>query len=282
MRYARLVVTAADRYWLDMALREATGYATSVIGCDAEAGLERYLDCDESLDGRPGAAMLFFAFDSKSLGTAVLNRVGQSLLTCPTTAVFDGLPSAEKRLPLGQQLRYFGDGFQKSKIVAERRLWRIPVMDGEFVVEEDAGYENGIAGGNFLIHAVDRASGLAAARAAVEAIAMCDGCITPFPGGVVRSGSKVGSRYPALKASTSHAYCPTLKNRVDSQVHPDAQVVYEIVIDGRRQEDVTAALACGIRAACGRGIPEISAGNYGGKLGPYHFHVRQVLENENA
>lgn len=279
MRFARLVVTAVDEHWARTAAAEATGYGTSVIGCDAEAGLDHMLRPDQTPDGRPGAVLLFFAFSTDAAGEAVAKRVGQCLMTCPTTACFDGLPEAEKRSPLGKQLRYFGDGFQKSKLIDGRRYWRIPVMDGEFVVEESIGLEKGVAGGNIIVQANDSAVGLEAARRAVEAIAEVPGAITPFPGGVVRSGSKVGARYKKLIASTNDAYCPTVRGReeVTSNLLPEAQCVYEVVIDGIDQQAVGRAMAAAARAAAGPGVLRIGAGNYGGKLGKHHFHLHDIL-----
>jgi formylmethanofuran--tetrahydromethanopterin N-formyltransferase len=198
-------------------------------------------------------------------------------MTCPTTALYDGLPQAAERLPVGKILRYFGDGFQKSKLIGPRRFWRIPVMDGEFLVEESVGAAKGVAGGNILIQAQDQSQVLEAARRAVAAIDRLPGAITPFPGGVVRSGSKVGSRYKKLVASTSHAYCPTLRGRVDTQLHAGVNCVLEIVIDGVDEPTVAQATAAAMRAAAGEGIVAISAGNYGGKLGKFHFHLRQLL-----
>lgn len=278
MRYCRVIVTALDAYWLDAAVREFTGYSASVIACDMESGVERMLHPDETPDGRPGAALLAFGFSAEALGKAVANRTGQCLMTCPTTAVFDGLPQAETRLPLGKHLRFFGDGYQKSKVVDGTRYWRIPVMDGEFLVVESLGVAKGVAGGNILLMGRDQLVALAAARRAVEATADLPGVITPFPGGVVRSGSKVGSQYKALRASTSDSFCPTLRGRVASKVHPDAHCVYEIVIDGESQEAVGLAMTAALRAAAGPDIPAISAGNYGGKLGKYHFPLRQLLQ----
>jgi formylmethanofuran--tetrahydromethanopterin N-formyltransferase len=280
MRYCRLIVTALDAYWLDAAVREFTGYSASVIACDTESGVERMLSPDETPDGRPGAALMAFGFSADALGKAVANRTGQCLMTCPTTAVFDGLPEAETRLPLGKHLRFFGDGYQKSKVVEGTRYWRIPVMDGEFLVVESLGVAKGVAGGNILLMGRDQVVSLAAARRAVEATASLPGVITPFPGGVVRSGSKVGSQYKSLRASTSDSFCPTLRGRVTSKVHPDAHCVYEIVIDGESQEAVGLAMAAALRAAAGPDIPAISAGNYGGKLGKFHFSLRQLLEPE--
>ena len=199
MRYARIVVTALDEHWLDAALDALCGYGSSVIGCDAEVGVERRLSVDESPDGRPGAAVLVFGFTVDAVACAVANRVGQCVLPCPTTAAFDGLPESDESVPLGKHLRFFGDGFQKSKVLGERRYWRIPVMDGEFLVEERAGVAKGIGGGNIIVQGATQEVALAAARRAAEAVADVPGVITPFPGGVVRSGSKVGSKYKALR-----------------------------------------------------------------------------------
>ena len=276
MRYARLVVTAADEHWLQAAVAEAVGYGASVIACDAEVGCERLLSPEETPDGRAGAALLAFGFSNDALAKAVANRTGQCLMTCPTTAVFDGLPGTQDRLDLGKHLRFFGDGFQKSKVIAGRRYWRIPVMDGEFLVEESVGAAKGVAGGNILIQAESQAAGLAAARRAVETLAPMPGVITPFPGGVVRSGSKVGSRYKALKASTSHAFCPTLRGRVETLLHEGVNCVYEIVIDGVDESAVAGAMHAAMHAAAGEGIVAISAGNYGGKLGKFHFKLREL------
>ncbi len=280
MRYARLCVTARDDYWLDAALREFTGYSSSVIACDAEIGLECRIPADETPDGRPGAAVLVFGFSSEALAAAVSNRTGQCLMTCATTAVFNGLPGTDERIPLGRHIRFFGDGYQKSKKFDERRFWRIPVMDGEFVVEESVGVAKGVAGGNIILQAVDQDAALEAARRAAEAIAPLAGVITPFPGGVVRSGSKVGSRYKKLKASTADAYCPTLRGRVESKLHQDANCAYEIVIDGVDESSVARAMTAALRAAAGAGVVQIGAGNYGGKLGKFHFHLHQLLQTD--
>ena len=277
LRYARLVVTAHDEHWLDAALRATCGYGTSVIGCDAEVGVERGLDPAETPDGRIGAAILAFSFTADALAQALANRTGQCLLTCPTAGVFDGLPAAADRGPLGNRLRFFGDGFEKSKVVDGRRYWRVPVMDGEFLVEESVGIEKGAGGGNFILQGADLDTTLAAARRAVAAIASVPGTITPFPGGAVRSGSKVGSRYEGLKASTNDAFCPSLAGRVPSELVAGASCALEIVVDGCDEPAVAAALAAGIRAAAGPGIMAVSAGNYGGKLGKHHFHLHQVL-----
>jgi len=277
LRYTRLLVTAHDDHWLDAAVRAACGYGTSVIGCDAEIGVERLLPAAESPDGRPAAALLAFGFSGDGLAKAVANRAAQCLLTCPTVSVFDGLPGTAERAPLGSHIRFFGDGFEKTKVFDGRRFWRVPVMDGEFLVEETVGIEKGVGGGNFIIQARSLDAGLAAARKAVAAIGLSAGTITPFPGGVVRSGSKVGSRYEALRASTNDAFCPGLVGRVETSLVEGAACALEIVIDGVDEAAVGAAMAAGIRAAVADDVIAISAGNYGGKLGKFHFHLRQLL-----
>ncbi len=279
LRYARLLVTAIDGHWLDAAIRAACGYGTSVIGCDAEIGVERWLKPEDTPDGRPGAAILACGFSADGVGKAIGNRTAQCLLTCPTASVFDGLSTAEERRPLGAHVRFFGDGFEKTKVVDGRRYWRVPVMDGEFLVEDSVGIEKGVGGGNFILQGRSLATTLTAARRAVDAIAATPGTITPFPGGVVRSGSKVGSRYEALRASTNEAFCPSLVGRVETSLVAGATCSLEIVIDGIDEPAVAAAMAAGIRAAVGPEIVAISAGNYGGKLGKFHFHLRQLLSN---
>lgn len=277
MSFTRLIITAHDDFWLDAAIREVTGYSSSVIACDAEAGLELPLSPQETPDGRPGAAVLIFGFSSDGLAKSVPKRIGQCVMTCPSTAVYDGLPAAEKQIGLGKTIRFFGDGFQKSKVVGGVRYWRVPVMDGEFLIQDKAGVGKGVGGGNVILQAVNMEAGLAAARRGVEAVQRTPGVIAPFPGGVARSGSKVGSRYKALPASTADAFCPTLRGRVDSKLHPDANCAYEIVIDGISEAAVGQAMAAAIRAAAGEGILAISAGNYGGKLGKFHFRLRELL-----
>lgn len=277
MRYCRVLVTAFDSYWLEAAVREFCGYSTSVIACDCEAGLERWQDGTESLDGRPGASILAFGFSAEALGQAVSNRTGQCIMTCPSTAAFNGLTEAGQSVPWGSHLRFFGDGYQKSKLVADRRFWRIPVMDGEFVVEEQIGISKGVAGGNIVIEGTDTPSALEAARRAVDELAAMPGIITPFPAGIARSGSKVGSRYKALKASTSDAFCPTLRGRVDSQLQPETNCALEIVIDGIDEMHVRRAMRTAIQAAAGENIVAISAGNYGGKLGKYQLKLIELF-----
>ncbi|MBS0209698.1 MAG: formylmethanofuran--tetrahydromethanopterin N-formyltransferase [Planctomycetes bacterium] len=277
MRFTRVIVTAHDEHWLTAALAAFTGYGTSVIACDVEAGVERRLSPDETPDRRPGAAVLMFGFATQALVEAVPRRAGQCLMTCPTTAVYNGLHDAEERIALGKHIRYFGDGFQRSKKLAGRRYWRVPVMDGEFLAEDYVGVGKGVAGGNLIIQAAALDAALSSARRAVASLAEMAGVITPFPGGVARSGSKVGSRYKKLRASTAEAYCPTLRGQVETQLHPAANHALEVVIDGIDEAAVARAMAAAVRAATGPDVARIGAGNYGGKLGKFHFKLRDVL-----
>lgn len=276
----RLIITAVTEEWARTAAVTLTGNATSVIACDVEAAIERTLPAEETPDGRPGVSVLVFAFSRDALAKAVAGRVGQCVLTCPTTACYNGIEECpkEKQISIGGQLRFFGDTHQQSKKLGPRRLWRIPVMDGEFVCEDRFGTIKGVAGGNLLICGCDQAAALAAATAAVTAMRQVRGTALPFPGGVVRSGSKVGSRYKKLKASTNDAYCPTLRGVTASELPPEVGAVYEIVVDGFSFEAVQAAMRAGLHAACQvPGIVKVTAGNYGGKLGPHHFHLRDLI-----
>ena len=278
MKYVRLIITADDEYWLEAGLKELTGYSSSVIACDAETGVEQYLSAEETPDGRMGAAVLIFGFSTDGLQKAVPNRVGQCVMTCPSTAVYDGLPDGDKQVALGKQIRFFGDGFQKAKVLGEDRHWRIPVMDGEFLVQDMLNVRAGVAGGNVILQATCKTSALAAARRGAEAVAKTAGAIAPFPGGVARSGSKVGSIYKTLPASTSDAYCPTLRGRVESKLHPETVAAYEIVVDGVSQEVVAEAMKAAIVSAAGENVIRIGAGNYGGKLGKFHFQLHEILK----
>jgi formylmethanofuran--tetrahydromethanopterin N-formyltransferase len=274
---ARIVVTAETPGWASHAARSLTGFATSVIGCKCEAGIERELDAAETPDGRPGISALLFAPDAEGLAKRLVERIGQTVLTCPTTACFNGL-SGDDEVTVGGRLRYFGDGWQASKVLAGRRYWRIPVMEGEFLVEERFGIVEGVGGGNIIILAEDVTRALRAAEAAVAAMRPVEGAITPFPGGIARSGSKVGSRYKGQIASTNHVLCPTLRAQVDDTDVPDGVgSVLEIVIDGLGPEPVREAMRRGLDAAARSGALRVTAGNYGGNLGPHHFHLRELV-----
>jgi len=277
MTAVRLVITAESSKWARIAADLTAGYAASVIGCDCEASVERELSPDETSDGRPGFSVLCFGFSRDALQKAIVNRVAQCVLTCPTTACYNGLPISDKSIRVGGNLRFFGDGWQMSKVLDGRRYWRVPVMDGEFVCEDVFGTIKGVAGGNFLILGESQRLTLEAAELAVEAIRAIPGVIMPFPGGIVRSGSKVGSRYKVLRASTNEAYCPTLRGVVTTALPDGVNAVYEIVMDGVDLATIEEATRCGVLAACRSGIRRISAGNYGGKLGPFHIHLHRVL-----
>jgi formylmethanofuran--tetrahydromethanopterin N-formyltransferase len=274
---SRIIITAETKQWAMAAAQSMTGFATSVIGCKCEAGIEHELSADETPDHRPGVSVLLFAMDAEGLGKRLVERIGQCVMTCPTTACFNGLES-ENTVMVGGQLRYFGDGHQLSKNIDNHRLWRIPVMDGEFLVSETFGVQKAVGGGNILILGKDMKTTLKAANAATKAMREVAGIILPFPDGVVRSGSKVGSKYKSLIASTNDAYCPTLRGITEnSAVVADANCVLEIVIDGLDEKAVESAMRAGMHAAALPGIPQITAGNYGGNLGQFKIYLKNLV-----
>lgn len=274
---ARLIITAVNERWALTAAQVATGFATSVIACGCEAGIEGMIPADRTPDNRPGVSILVFATGRKALEEQLMRRVGQCIMTCPTTACFNGLEEGEEKAKIGGTLRYFGDGFQISKLLEGRRFWRIPVMEGEFLVEESFWVKKGVGGGNFLILGRDPQVTLDAAEKAVEAMREVAGVVMPFPGGIVRSGSKTTSRYKFLAASTNTAFCPTLRRQTDSVLPEGVNSVQEIVIDGLDEAAVREAMRVGICAASQPGIIRISAGNYGGTLGQFQFHLREII-----
>ena len=284
MQASRLTITAVNERWAMHAAQAVTGFATSVIGCGIEAGIEG--KAPVTPDGRPGLDCLFFGMSKNSLEDNLLKRVGQAIMTAPTSACFDGgLPECREpgKLKIGGKIRYFGDGYQGSKMIAGRRYWRIPVMEGEFLIQEEFEVAEAVGGGNFLILAESAEAALEAAEAAVEAIRAVRGVVMPFPGGIVRSGSQVGSQYKFLIASTNIAFCPTIRGRVPKSVLPrGVNSVLEIVLDGLTPEIIGEATRVGITAACRPGIVGITAGNYGGRLGKHHFHLRRLLDGSGA
>jgi formylmethanofuran--tetrahydromethanopterin N-formyltransferase len=276
---SKVIITAVSEEWAYKAAVEATGFATSAIGCPCEAGIEGFVSASETPDGRPGVSILICA-GKKKLKEQLIERIGECILTSPTTAVFDGLPEAEERIPV--KLHFFGDGYEYQKEVGDRKVWVIPIMNGEYYGEEEFGAVKGIAGGNFFVMGENQMAALMGAQAASDAIANVTGVITSFPGGIVASGSKVGSnKYKFMSASTNEKYCPTLKDKVDDSYVPEGvTAIYEIVIDGLDAECIAQAMAEGIWAATKvPGVTYITAGNFGGSLGPHKFPLKDCLEN---
>lgn len=277
----RVLITAENEKWALTAAETAIGLATSVIMSPAESGIERTVPADKTPDNRPGVIIQIYNRNRFDLKRQMILRIGQCVMTCPTTSAFDALPDAKRKLKVGRSLRLFGDGFQKKALVGGRKVWKIPVMEGFFIVEDCFGATEAVAGGNFLIFAKDQSSGLKAAEQAVSAIkAEASEVILPFPGGVCRSGSKAGSLKYRLSASTNHPFCPKLRALVpDTQVPEDVNCVYEIVIDGLSVDAVKKAVGEGVKAAaCVNGVIKISAGNYGGKLGPFKIYLKEALD----
>ncbi len=280
IKIGRVLVTAIDEYWVNIAASEATGFGTSVIMCPAEAGIEKSVKPDETPDGRPGVYIQICHMGEKGLEQQLLARIGQCILTAPTTAVFDGLPESESRFDTGNKLRYFGDGFERKLEIYGKTMYAIPMMEGDFLIEESIGYTDGVAGGNFFIFGKTQPSALMAAKSAVDAIRNVDGVITPFPGGVVASGSKVGAnKYKFLKATTNEKFAPSIREEVEDTAVPEGvTAIYEIVINGLSEDAVREATKVGIEAAVRvDGVVKISAGNYGGKLGKYRINLHELF-----
>src|SRR3990170_450372 len=280
IKIARILITGATRRWAMVAAQEATGFGTSIIMCPAEAGIEKVVDGSETPDGRPGVYIYICTFGYKSLEEQLLKRLGQCVLTAPTAAIWNGLPNAEKQFDTGFKLKFFGDGFESETNIGGRKAYKIPMMQGEFVTEHNIGAQDGIAGGNFFIMADNQMAALAAAENAVDAIAQLEGTITPFPGGIVASGSKVGfTNYKFMKATTNEKFSPSLKGKIkDTKVPTDVNAIYEIVINGLSVDAISNSMKAGITAAVKiPGVKKITAGNYGGTLGPYKFNLHQLL-----
>jgi len=275
----RILITAENEKWAQTAAAVTTGFATSVIMAPAEAGVESYVPADKTPDKRPGVLVQIYNRDRFELKHQLMERIGQCIMTCPTTTAFNGLVG-KRVLRVGSSLRYFGDGFQKKTMAAGRRCWKIPVMEGNFIVEDGFGAMEAVAGGNFMIFAKTQQAGLRASEAAADAIRkFAPDVIMPFPGGVCRAGSKAGSLKYKMKASTNHPYCPTLRAIVpDSVVPENVTSVYEIVMNGLTLDAVKNAMKQGVTAAAfSPGVAKISAGNYGGKLGPFKAFLKEAI-----
>jgi formylmethanofuran--tetrahydromethanopterin N-formyltransferase len=283
--YAELLITARDRTWLDHALQASTGNASSTILCDCEAGLDRYVGPGgdgsvETPDGRPGAVAQIhvprFRKDRvEALERSLLVRISQNVLTCPSAACFS-LQESEPCYKLGRKIAYFGDGYQFKDVRHGRRVWVVPILGGEFVVDRRFGYREGLMGGNLWYFGKDLDSALAAAERGVEAIRRVPGVIMPFPGGVAGSGSKAGSRYSFSVASTYERFCPTLRERLgdESGLPEGVGSVMEIIINGRDLKSIIDATQAAIAASRETpGLLRISAGNYGGRLGKSFIHL---------
>ncbi|MFX0031573.1 MAG: formylmethanofuran--tetrahydromethanopterin N-formyltransferase [Candidatus Hodarchaeota archaeon] len=283
--FTRILVTAKNEKWVKIAANVATGYGTSTIHCDSEAGIDVFVPAEETPDKRPGVILMFFKTKKDQMDNVLLNRIGQCILTCPTTACFDAIkgsvdPDKEFEIKTGYKLKFFGDKFEEQgEGLYPFEVWKIPVMDGEFIVQSNFKVGKGIAGGNFLILAQNQDAGLKAAEAAIDAIKDVENVITPFPGGIARSGSKVGSKYSFLKASTNDPLCPTLRGKSEnSELDENDNCVYEVILDGATEDAIRKAMKLGINAAVMiPGVNKISAGNYGGNLGKFNYHLHDIL-----
>lgn len=277
---ARVIITADTKQWARAAAASMTGFATSVIRCKLEAAVESEIPEEDTPDGRPGISVLLFTMSSKTIAGQLIDRIGQCVMTCPTTACYNGLES-EQTVSVGGKLRYFGDSYQISKQINGRRLWRIPVMEGEFLIDDRFGIQPAVGGGNLIIFGSTKNIALRASMAAANAMREVAGVFLPFPQGLVRSGSKVGSSYKNLIASTNDSYCPTLRSiSTNTSVPENVEAIYEIVADGLDENSIAESMRRGIHAAADKGAMLITAGNYGGELGKFHFHLHEIVNGK--
>ncbi|MGZ7116658.1 MAG: formylmethanofuran--tetrahydromethanopterin N-formyltransferase [Methanobacterium sp.] len=278
---SKFLITAATEKFAKIAADETVGFGSSVIMCPAEAGIDRYVPPSETPDGRPGYIVMICHPKKDELEHQLLERIGQCVLTSATTAVFDAMgDEADEKLKVGFKLKFFGDGFESKDVVDGRTVYKVPIMSGDFVIEGELGIKKGVAGGNFFIMAENQASALVAAEVAVDAIENIPGTITPFPGGIVASGSKIGSKYKFMAASTNEKFCPTLRGveGVTCEIPEGITGIYEIVIDGVSEEAIANAMKAGISAAVKvAGVKRIYAGNYDGTLGAYQIWLQKLF-----
>lgn len=278
---SRFLITAATEKYAKIAASETVGFGSSVIMCPAEAGIDRYVPPSDTPDGRPGYIVMVCHPKKDELEHQLLERIGQCVLTSATTAVFDAMgDEAEEQLKVGFKLKFFGDGFETKDTIDGRTVYKVPIMSGNFIIEGELGIKKGVAGGNFFVMAENQSSALLAAEVAVDAIENVEGTITPFPGGIVASGSKIGSKYKFMAASTNEKFCPTLRGveGVVCEVPEEINGIYEIVIDGTGEEAVKKAMKAGIAAAVKvPGVKKIYAGNYDGTLGAYQIWLEKLF-----
>ena len=282
--YGEVLMTGRDATWLGHAVAAVTGHASSTILCDCEAGVAGYVDAAESPDGRPGAVIEFhvprFRKDRREhLEKVMLARISQNALTCPTIRCFNRLDVADY-FKLGRKIALFGDGHQFRDVRYGERGWVIPTLGGEFFLSRRFGFQDGVMGGNLWFFGADEEAAILAAQRAAIAVEAVPDTITPFPGGVAASGSKAGSRYSFMFASTYAEYCPTLRESLGdrSKLPPDVGSVMEIIINGRDLDALKAATRAAIHAAADTpGLLKISAGNYGGRLGKTFVHLHELI-----
>jgi len=283
--YVEFLITARDLTWVEQAVNAVTGNASSTILCDCEAGLDRYVGpgADESFatpDGRPGAIVQLhvprFRKDRvTALERSALVRISQNVLTCPTACCFN-LIDAETFYRMGRKVAFFGDGFQRRVIEFGRKMWWIPTLGGDFLLDRRLGYADGLMGGNLWFLGQDTDAALQAAMRGVDAVRQSPGVVTPFPGGIAGSGSKAGSRYRFSIASTYEKFCPQLRNdpRAECALPPGVNSVMEIIMNGRSLADIQRATQSAIAAAVDTpGLIQISAGNYGGRIGKSFIYL---------
>jgi len=283
---SRVIVTADHPEVLRRAAEDATATPSIVIG-RIEGGIEKWLDKQETPDGRNGAILQFWGGidENKPLEEAVKKfeaelsfRIRQDILVKPFTALFDALPKAEGKIGMMERVGHCGDGFEWKEKLYGRNMIVIPLMVSNFLIENEGGYAKGVMGANFWFMCETKRAVMEAGRKALDAIHQVPGVITPFD--VCSAGSKPETKFPLIGPTTNHPYCPTLKERLGekSKVPEGVNYIPEIVINGTSLEAVKEAMKLGIRSAADvKGVVRVSAGNYGGKLGKHRIYLRELF-----
>ncbi len=261
---ARVLVTAKDAAWAHRAAEAACGFATSLTMCPAECGIDVEVKGQDTPDGRPGVVFMVVQRTLPLLEEQLVARISQCVLTTPTAACFNALESDEV-LPIGSEVQHFGDKLSTKEELTGRTLWHIPLMGGDFIIEDTFGVARGESYKLWIMGS--EMGALTAATAAAGTASNVEGVFLPFPGGICAAGSKVGSvHYPSLKASTNHPYCPTVRDKVESRLPDGVEAVYELVITGLDRRRVEEAMSGAVEAAAANGAARISAGTFAKKM----------------
>jgi formylmethanofuran--tetrahydromethanopterin N-formyltransferase len=284
--YFRILVTTDDRAVTRRAAEDAVATPSIVIG-RVEGGIEKYVDKTKTPDKRRGAILQFWsAIDEKRPLSETVERfykefsyrVRQDVLVKPFTSVFDACQDPIGRIDAMDRIGHCGDGFERMENLFGREMITVPIMVPNFHIERYLGYGRGVTGGNFWYMCSNKRAVMKAGHRVLRAVNTVEGAITPF--GICSAGSKAETKFPQIGPTTNHPYCPSLKRQLGtiSKVPKGVRYIPEIVINGPSLEVVKKAMMAGIREASGvEGVVKISAGNYGGKLGKYRIHLKELF-----
>ena len=285
----QLQVTAQDREFLNRATNAFTALPSTVFG-DAEGGIVRWFTEKETIDGRPGAIVQLWVTGTGKKSHAKFydqlgRRIRQGILVVPTTAVFDYFPKdVDTKFNIMSNVGHCGDGYEWIVEEYNRKLINVPIMMGyDFLIEEELSYAKGVMGGNLWLFCDSIDSGIKVGREAVKIITEIDDVCTTFD--ICSAGSKPETNFPEIGPSTNHPYCPTLRNKLRSEefkVPEGVESIPEIVFNALNIDIVGQTMLKVIQGIIDMdGLIKISSGNYGGKLGKYKIHLRELGLRDN-